>query len=340
MKRLIAIVLLLSLLCGCSSGFTLEKKQYTATFLDVFDTVTTITGKDISKAAFEEKARAVHDTLLEYHRLFDIYNDYDGLHNLKTVNDAAGGEPVAVDGRIIQLLMDCKRYYDLTGGRVNVAMGSVLGLWHDARTHGINDPLNAKLPDRQALEDAAAHGDMDAVVIDEAASTVCITDPLLRLDVGAVAKGWAAQQAAQTAPEGLLISVGGNVCSTGAKDELGSPWIIGIQDPDGGDSYLHTIYLQEGSVVTSGDYQRTYRVGQEYYHHIIDPDTLFPARYWRSVTIICKDSALADALSTALFLMPLEEGKALAEKLQVDVLWVDENANTFCTPGFESIKRT
>lgn len=340
MKRLIAALLLLCLLSGCTVKITPEKKQYSATFLDLFDTVTTVTGKAESKEAFEEKARWIHDELLEYHQLFDIYHEYDGQNNLKTVNDGAGGEPIAVDHRIVALLIDCKEYYRLTGGKVNVAMGSVLSLWHEARSEGFNDPLNARLPDADALKEAALHTDLDAVVFDSEANTVCITDPKVRLDVGAIAKGWAAEHVARIAPEGLLISVGGNVCATGPKDESGTPWVIGIQNPDGGEDYLHTVYLTAGSVVTSGDYQRTYQVDGELYHHIIDPDTLYPSRYWRSVTIVCPDSGLADALSTALFLLPLEEGRELAERFDADAMWVDAQGNNHYTPGFEEIIRT
>lgn len=110
-------------------------------------------------------------------------------------------------------------------------------------------------------------------------------------------------------PAGLLISVGGNVCATGPKPETGQPWVVGIQNPDAPEEYLHTIYVEDFSVVTSGDYQRYFTVDGVAYHHIIDPDTLFPADYWRSVTILCPDSGLADALSTALFTLPQQEGR-------------------------------
>ena len=218
-------------------------------------------------------------------------------------------------------------------------MGGVLALWHDARTAGLDDPANARLPDRAALENAAAHMDFDAVIIDEDASTVFISDPETRLDVGAVAKGWSAQRAAENAPEGLLISVGGNVCATGPKTEAGDPWVIGIQDPDGGD-YLHTVCVTGGSVVTSGDYQRTYLVDGESYHHIIDPETLMPSRYWRSVTVVCADSGIADALSTALFLMPQGEGQTLLTRYNAEAMWVDADGGEFFSPGFRALLRT
>ena len=216
MKRFLSLLLLACLLTGCASTSPqLEQKQYTATFLDVFDTVTTIVGKADSEEAFREKTQELHTQLQEYHQLFDIYNSYDGIHNLKTINDHAGMEPVAVDSRIIDLLKDCRTYYELSRGMVNPAMGSVLQLWHVARNDGINDPANAYLPREEKLRQAAQYMDFEAVVLDEAASTVYITDPEVQLDVGAVAKGWSAQRVAENAPAGLLISVGGNVCATG-----------------------------------------------------------------------------------------------------------------------------
>lgn len=341
MKRILALLCGLLLLAGCAGNPSQpENKQYNATFLTLFDTVTTIVGKAESEESFRQTAQQIHDDLLVYHRLFDIYNEYEGVTNLKTVNDAAGKEPVFVDRAIIDLLLDCKAYCDLTGGRVNVALGSVLHLWHVARNEGIDDPVHAALPDRDELIAAAQHVSMDNVIIDEEASTVFLSDPDMRLDVGAVAKGWAAQRAAEKAPEGLLISVGGNVVATGPKDKDGTAWVVGVQDPDGGDSHLHTLYLTNGSVVTSGDYQRTYTVDGKAYHHIIDPDTLYPAAHWRSVSVVCGDSGLADALSTALFLLPREEGQKLLTECGAEAMWLDGAGNRFYSPGFEAMIRT
>ena len=340
--RLTALLLALALLLtGCvlpSAGS--GKKQYQASYLTLFDTVTYISGMAESEEAFLAQAREIHDQLLTYHQLFDIYNCYEGLNNLKTVNDNAGITPVEVDGRIIRLLEDCRTYYELTGHKVNAAMGSVLALWHEARTAGLDDPANAALPDARALGEAGLHTSWDAVVIDPVSSTVYLSDPEMRLDVGAVAKGWSVQQVAQTAPEGLLISVGGNVCATGPKDEAGTPWVVGIANPDGSGQYLHTLSVSDQAVVTSGDYQRYYVVGGKRYHHIIDPETLYPADHWRSVTIVCGDSGLADALSTALFLLSQEEGQALLETCGAEAMWVDAQGNCYYSPGFQALIRT
>ena len=336
MRRIFVIGLILSLLLtGCALPEQGEQ-QHQATFLDLFDTVTVISGMTDSEENFRQRVGQIHDVLLRYHQLFDIYNDYPGLNNLKTVNDHAGIDPVQVDGEIIRLLLDCREYDELTGHTVNVAMGSVLALWHEARTAGLDDPAHAALPDEEALKNAAAHTDWAAVEIDEEAGTVYLADPALRLDVGAVAKGWAAQRAAEATPAGFLISVGGNVCATGPKDDSGTPWVVGITDPDGGSDYLHTLYNRDSAIVTSGDYQRYYVVDGETYHHIIDPATLYPARRYRSVTVICGDSGLADALSTALFILPRAEGEALAQNCGAEAMWVDTEGSRFYTQGFQA----
>lgn len=342
MKRLLSLLLAVSLIAGgCSSlPAAPQQKQYTATFLSLFDTVTTIVGKADSEEAFQAEAQAVRDELQIYHQLFDIYHDYDGMNNLKTVNDQAGVAPVKVDERIIRMLTDAKAFYEITGGRVNVAMGSVLNLWHEARSDGRDDPVNARIPGDDELKAAAEHVSIDMLVIDETASTVYLSDPEVRLDVGAIAKGWAVQQVAKSAPKGLLISVGGNVCATGPKDDKGTPWVIGVQDPDGGNDYLHTIYVSGGSVVTSGDYQRTYVVDGKAYHHIIDPDTLYPSDYWRAVTVVCEDSGVADALSTALFLLSQEEGQKLLDLYGAEGLWVADDGSIHYSPGFNDLIRT
>lgn len=327
-KCCILLLILCFLLGGCAPA---AQKQYNAVYLDLFDTVTTIIGSGDSEEQFRQEAQKIYEQFLVYHRLFDIYSDYEGINNLKTVNDQAGIAPVKVDSAIIELLLDCKAYYELTDGKVNAAMGSVLKLWHEARNHGIENPDDAKLPDGDALAQAAEHISFKSIVIDEKASTVYISDPKASLDVGAIAKGWAAQRVAENAPKGMLISVGGNVCATGAKAD-GSAWVVGVQNPDGGE-YLRKISITDGAVVTSGDYQRTYMVDGKQYHHIIDPATGMPSTYWRSVTVVCADSALADALSTALFVLPLEEGKALAEECGAEVLWLDADGIVYTTEG-------
>lgn len=335
MRRFLASALAAALLLsGCAAR---QAQSHQAVYLDVFDTVTTVTAVGMGEEDFQQAAEKIHETLLRYHQLFDIYNDYEGLNNLKTVNDNAGVAPVSVDADIIRLLLDCRDYYALTDQAVNVAMGSVLRLWHDARTAALEAPEEAVLPTDAVLRAAAEHCGWDTVQIDEKSSTVYLTDSGQSLDVGAIAKGWAAGKAAEQAPSGFLISVGGNVCATGPKDD-DTPWVVGIADPDGGEGYLSTLYDRDKAIVTSGDYQRYFELDGVRYHHIIDPETLHPAARFRSVTVVCDDSGLADALSTALFVLPLEEGKALARKAGAEAMWLDAQGNLRETSGFSDYR--
>ena len=269
-NRITVLFLVLSLLLsGCAGkGSEPSARKYQTTFLDLFDTVTTILGYAESEEEFLAEADRIHDSLMEYHQLFDIYNDYPGMNNLKTVNDRAGTAPVTVDRRIIDLLLLCREFYEASGGRENAAMGSVLRLWHDAREYGTEHPDEAALPDQELLCAAAEHTGFEDVVIDEQALTVSFADAALRLDVGSVAKGFAVTAVCRSVPSGYLISVGGNVIATGPKAS-GASWVVGITDPDGG-ADIHTFSVEHGSVVTSGDYQRCYTVDGKSYRVVKD----------------------------------------------------------------------
>ena len=332
-SKLIALLTAICLLLPCLSLAACKKEplleKFSAHSFDYFDTVTTITGYAEDKEAFDEVANGILAELKEYHRLFTIYHRFEGLENLCTVNELVDGahRTVKVDERIIDLLLYAKEMYDLTGGHLNIAMGSVLSIWHDYRTEGMNDPIAAKLPPMEALRAAAEHTDIEKLVIDEENSTVTITDPGMKLDVGAIAKGYAVECVAQSLEQkditGYVINVGGNVRTVGAKPD-GAGWTVGIENPlDNGEDYLGYLALAGESLVTSGSYQRYYLVNGERYHHIIHPDTLMPAEGFVSVSILTKHSGKGDALSTALFCMSLEEGRALIESLpDTEAQWV------------------
>jgi len=320
-RRITAVFIIMILafnLAACAEAKE-EKKRYEAEFLLLFDTVTQVIGYTANEEEFNEQVNLIYDNLEEYHQLYDIYNSYDGINNLKTINDQAGIAPVKVDGRIIDLLLFSREAYEMTDGKVNAAYGAVLKIWHDHRDAGIEDPENATLPDIDQLQEASKHTDINQVIIDEENSTVYLTDPEMRLDVGAIAKGYATEQVSRDAEKNgftsALISVGGNVRAIGKRGD-GTPWKVGIQNPyDQNGEDINKVRLTDASLVTSGIYERYYTVNGNNYHHIIDPETLYPAEYFLSVSILCPDSGLADALSTSIFNMPYEQGLALIESL-------------------------
>lgn len=335
---LLACILLLGVLPSCAP----KPQSYKAYSLDYFDTATTITGYAKSQEEFDRISGEILAELGEYHRLYTIYHRFKGLENLCTVNELVEGQhrTVTVDRRIIDLLLYAKEMYTVTGGKVNIAMGSVLSIWHDYRELGMSDPASAELPPMEKLTEAAKHTDINCLIIDEESSTVTITDPAMRLDVGAIAKGYAVERVARSLEEkgitGYVINVGGNVRTVGAKGD-GSPWVAGIENPDtdAEEPYVAYLNLTGKSVVTSGSYQRYYLVNGKRFHHIIDSETLMPAEGFLSVSVVCKHSGQGDALSTALFCMPFEEGLALVESLpDTEAFWVLPDGTTRQSDGF------
>lgn len=337
---LIIIFIMTSHFTACSSKVTRHEAQ----FLLLFDTVTSIIAYTDNKEEFTEYSQLVYDNLKVYHELYDIYNNYDGINNIKTINDNAGITPVKVDKKIIDLLIFAKDAYKKTEGKVNIALGSVLEIWHDYRTKGIDDPENAALPPRDKLEEANKHTYINKMIINETESTVFLDDPYMSLDVGAVAKGYATEMVTDIALENGytsgLISVGGNVRTAGNKGKDNVLWNVGIQNPDleSSEPLLHIVYISDLSLVTSGDYQRYYTVEGKIYHHIIDPETLMPTEYFTAVTIICKDSGTADALSTAVFNMPFEQGLQFIDNLpETEALWVLKNGDIKYSKNFKDL---
>ena len=312
--------------------------------MEYFDTVITITGYERNKEDFDKTSKEILDLFSEYHQLYSIYHRFDNVNNLCTINDVIDGAhpTLKVDRRIIDLLKYSKEMYTLTNGVTNIALGSVLSLWHDYRTIGKDDPDNAALPPMELLKTASMHTDISKIVIDEVNSTVTITDPQVKLDVGAIAKGYAVERVAKTLEEkginNYVLNVGGNVRTIGSKAD-GTKWTVGIENPDG-DDYLAYLSLSGESLVTSGSYQRFYYVDGKSYHHIIHPDTLMPAKGYLSVSVLCKDSGLADALSTALFCMSIDDGLELVESLEgVEAMWLTEDKNETFSSGWKNYEK-
>ncbi len=341
-KRVLGLLLAVCVtagMAGCASLSTVTKQS--RTYLDAFDTVTEISAYGIGEEAFAADVEELHDLMLDYHRLYDIYNAYPELTNLHAVNAAAGGEPVAVDSRILDLLDYGLDAYKKTGGQVNILYGAVLSLWHDRRAAALDKPEDAALPNAAALTAAAKHCDPATLKIDRVRGTVCITDPQARLDVGAIAKGYVTEQIALYAAETLgwtsaLISVGGNIRAIGGKGA--ETFAIGIQNPDtaAAQPYIATVRVKDTAVVTSGDYQRYYTVDGTRYAHIIDPAINYPPTYVRAVSVICADAAMADVLSTALFTLPVERGLALLSQTEgAEALWVLPDGGLRYSDGFK-----
>lgn len=344
-KRLLAVIAAIAfVLFSCLSFVSCNKQKtkFVRHSLDYFDTATTITGYEESKEEFDRVSDEILTLLSEYHKLYTIYHRFEGLENLCTINDLQSGAHriVPVDRRIVDMLSYSRDMYDVTNGKFNIAMGSVLSIWHTYRSQGLDDPSYAQLPPTEMLKEAAKHTDIEDVLIDTEKNTVHLCDPEMTLDVGAVAKGYAVEMAAKHLEEqgisGYVINVGGNVRTVGTKPG-GESWVAGIENPNPNseEPYVAYLNLSGEALVTSGSYQRFYTVDGINYHHIIDPETLMPAKGYLSVSVLCRDSALGDALSTALFCMPYDEGIALVESLDgVEAIFIMPDGEQKTSRGF------
>lgn len=349
LSALLALVALIAAVCpACAAegGYT----KYSRRASSIFDTEITLIGYTATEAEFNRVCDETMALLEKYDRIFDAYNGYDDLHNLYYLNRHAASEAVEVPKELFDLISWCKEQWAQGLRSTNIAMGAVLSIWHTYREAGIIDPESASLPPMDQLEQAAGHVDFDDVVLDREKQTVFYADPALSLDIGAVAKGWAADAALPFLSENMpsfLLSLGGNVYAGEAPRDGRTAWAVGVQNPfadaltlaQGGTEILDIVDVTGMTVVTSGDYWRYYVVDGERYHHIIDPETLMPSRKMLSVTVICESSALADFLSTTLFVLSYEDGLSLVQDLGVDAMWVLPDGSIQYTPGMAQYSR-
>ena len=284
-KRLLALaltaVLSLSLFSGCSDKVVYDK--YTGTIWDSFDTIISIVSYQKSQADFDEFMKVTQSEYTRLNQLYDIYNNYPDLNNAKTINDNAGIAPVKVSEDLFNLIEFSIDWYYKTNGKVNIAMGSVLRIWHDVRSNAeFSTPV---LPEMSQLEEANRHTSIENIVLDRENMTVYISDPQASIDLGAVAKGYATELIANKLAEtydSFAISAGGNVKVIGAPNDGRARWGIGIQNPAVDANYnmvggnIDLAYVANGSsLVCSGGYQRFFVLDGQRYHHLIDPETLF-----------------------------------------------------------------
>lgn len=360
LKKLVLSLLSLSMMMimtGCSKKYELMSHYITGPF----DTITTYMSYVSSEEEFNEQCDYIEEQLNYYDQLFDKYNTYNGMNNLKTINDNAGKKAIEVDQPLIDLLnLSIERNRKISS-KVNIAFGSVINIWHDYREEAESHDGVGTVPSDVELEKANQHTSIDSIEIDEKKKTVYINDALASIDVGATAKGYAIELIKdgliEMGVDNFLLSGGGNVASHGQRkiqkegefylDDCADKFCVGIESPQDGnyaasaddpDSENEAVLVVQGeSIVTSGDYQRFYQdVNGVRYHHLIDPETLYPAVHFRSVSIITEDSGLADFLSSAVFLMEYEEGLKLVNSLDgVEAIWLLEDGKIKMSDGLK-----
>lgn len=264
------------------------------------------------------------------HMLFNTFEPYE--NNLYMLNRNGYLEDAASE--IIDLLIASKEAYEISKGRLNIAIGSVTNLW---RKHGQNSPPT--LPSLSELHEANQSTNIEHIIIKE--NYVRLDDKNMRLDVGAFAKAFTMYLATnklieETNIPSFLLNVGGDLIAHKAPlSPNRDTWTVGITNPIEPERSLPmSVPINSASFFTSGDYRRFFTVDEENFSHIIDPFTLFPGNYFRSVNVIHENILIAETLTTALFLMPIEEGINLAEEFGARVLWIDIEGRIIRTENF------
>ena len=257
-------------------------------------------------------AVAIDQVFREFDRLESLLSVWKPGSDVVRINDAAGREPVAVSRDTIAVLEAAAQASDWTGGKFDITFGALADIWKF--DHDQDDTV----PDRQAIAARLPFVDYRQVQVDRAAGTALVRQAGTRIHLGGIGKGYAVDRAAAILRErgfaDFLIQSGGDLYVAGTNG--GTPWKLGIGDPRGpaGQTFA-TVEIGEGTLSTSGDYERFFIKDGIRYHHLIDPDSGTPAAGARSVTIVTDSAMLADVLSTGVFILGPADGMALVERL-------------------------
>ena len=234
--------------------------------------------------------------------------------DVSRVNERAFGEAVVVGDDVLAVLDMARRVSVLTGGAFDVSVGALVSLWQV----GSDSP---RIPSESELSGLLPLVDFRNIVLDYEEKSVRFLMAGMKIDFGGIAKGFAADEIVRIcARHGIrraVIDLGGNVYVYGSKKD-GSLWSVGIKNPEmPGSSPLLRISLPQNSVVTSGVYERFFDEGGERYHHILSPKTGRPVESGlASVSVICTNSMLADALATGFFVLGTDESLRLLPSLR------------------------
>jgi thiamine biosynthesis lipoprotein len=252
--------------------------------------------------------------------------------NIAAINAAAGEAPVKAAPETLSILRDALIFSDKTGGLFDPSIGPLVKAWNIGTDY-------AAIPKTDVLHRSMSLVNYHDIIIDDKNETVFLTKKGMKLDLGAIAKGYAADDIARLLKskkiKKAIIDLGGNIYALGEK-EPGKDWNIGIRDPETerGEPIL-SISVNNTSVVTSGIYERFFEANGKKYHHILDPRTGYPAENdLLSVTIVATSSMDADALSTSTFLLGADKGMSLIEQTKnVDAIFINKKREVRLSSG-------
>ena len=305
-------------------------------------------GKDTVYSSIFSRIQEINRTMSvhksEFQHMFDEATSLQPaasslVSGIAAINEQAGIRPVRVRSDIIDVLEKALYYAELSDGAFDPTVGPLVNLW------GIGTD-DERLPSENEIDETLKLVNWRDVIINREESTVFLQREGMAIDLGAIAKGYAADEAVRIAREAGVrsgvIDLGGNISVIGLRTDKGATrhWRIGVQDPlsDRG-GYVGVLIVSDTNVVTSGVYERYFLQDGKRYHHIFSTETGYPVdNGLLSVTIVTEESIVADALSTVVFALGLERGKALVDASPgVEAVFILNDKSIIITDGLKNI---
>ncbi len=311
-------LVILALLSAISFVFPIEFYGETRIFWNIPVTVLVYAEKNARKL--------VNDSFAEIRRVAHTLNRYSEESEVSKINRNAGKRPIKVSDRTLEVIDRAVRISELTEGAFDISVAPLVSLW---------DFRKKKIPLKKDIVKTLKKVGFRHIRIDRKSGTVFLERKGMGIDLGGLIKGYLADIAVDLLKrEGAvagLVSLGGDVRIFGRKPD-GRKWKIGVKHPRR-EGVIAVVEIQEGAVSTSGDYERYFIYKGTRYHHIIDPRTGYPARGFQSVTVFAKEGIMADALSTALFVLGSEKALQKIRELGVEAILIDSKGKVFVTEG-------
>ncbi len=292
-------------------------------------TLVTVTAVASDKSIGDQAMQAAFD---EIKRLEQVLSTWRPDSELSRVNSEAGRQPVQVSPETLELIVRSLDIAQLTGGGFNIALGPAVDAWSvTERQH---------IPDDRELQTLAPLVDWTSIQINRAKHTIFLPRAGMRIDIGGIGKGYAADRAVEEMKRagaiGGIVALSGDIKAFGILPERnGFP--VGIRHPREEGALIVMIDLNNEAISTAGDYERFFERDGVRYHHILDPQTLHPAGACQSVTVIAKEGTMADGLDTGIFVLGPEQGMALVERLPgVEAIIIDQEGKITVSSGLRA----
>lgn len=276
--------------------------------------------------------QAIESAIVEISRIEKLISSWDSQSQTSEIIRNAGKRPVKVDKELFDLISRAKKISDLTNGAFDISYASMDKIWRF-------DGSVTTLPTEEEIKASVSKINYQNIILDSDKSTVFLKEEGMKIGFGAIGKGYAANRGKQIMQqigiENGIVNASGDLITWG-REVNGNEWSIGIGDPKNKGEILGWLTVGEMAVVTSGNYEKVININGEKYSHIIDPATGWPVKGLKSVTIICPDAEIADALATSVFILGKDKGLSLVNQLKgVEALLVNDSDDIFTSKNLK-----